>query len=191
MDRSVSQSVDRRFIRHPSRLPISFALPNSASRPEECLRDVSEGGVCFASATELQVGSPIRLQIPVFGDQFEVDGNRRSVIRCDADPVRALQGTYRVSLRCPCVGAGPAPHPLYLEGHALPVRRLRLHALRAPRPPRDEQRGQPDGRPRRARHRPHRDLGRRLGRRPLDAPEQGAAQHEQGQGQRADDGGRW
>jgi hypothetical protein len=75
MDRSVSQSVDRRFIRHPSRLPISFALPNSASRPEECLRNVSEGGVCFASATELQVGSPIRLQIPVFGDQFEVDGN--------------------------------------------------------------------------------------------------------------------
>lgn len=74
MDRSVSQRLDRRFIRHPSRLPISFALPNASARPDECLRNVSEGGVCFASVTQLQDGLPIRLQIPVFGDQFEVDG---------------------------------------------------------------------------------------------------------------------
>ncbi len=74
MDRSVSQSLDRRFIRHPSRLPISFALPDASGRADECLRNVSEGGVCFASAGELQVGLPIRVQIPVFGDLFEVDG---------------------------------------------------------------------------------------------------------------------
>ena len=74
MERTVLPGVDRRYIRHPSCLPISVALPNSVVRPEECLRNVSEGGVCFATGSQLEVGLPIRLRIPVFAEHFEVEG---------------------------------------------------------------------------------------------------------------------
>jgi hypothetical protein len=75
MARSSPPLVERRFIRHPSRIPISFDAPEvGGTSRHDPLRNVSDGGVCFSAANALQPGSPIRLCIPVFGERFEVDG---------------------------------------------------------------------------------------------------------------------
>jgi hypothetical protein len=78
MVKSRPQAVERRFIRHPSRMPISYEAPDLAdlaARPgTEALRNVSDGGVCFSATQALEPGCPIRLRIPVFGRQFEIEG---------------------------------------------------------------------------------------------------------------------
>ena len=66
--------TERRFIRHPSRMPIRFDLQGDVHGRDERLRNVSEGGVCFASAVELDPGHAIRLSIPLLGQVYEVDG---------------------------------------------------------------------------------------------------------------------
>lgn len=55
-------------------MPICFDLHGDAVRRDEYLRNVSEGGLCFVSAIALDPGLAIRLTIPVFGQQYEVDG---------------------------------------------------------------------------------------------------------------------
>lgn len=65
--------IERRFIRHPSHMPISFELQGGAQRYCDRLRNISEGGLCFASAMVLDPGAVIRLSIPLFAQQFEVD----------------------------------------------------------------------------------------------------------------------
>jgi hypothetical protein len=80
----------RRYIRHPSDIPISFSAGASASDPPEGdrLRDVGLGGLCFSSHYPLQTGAPIRIGIPVNEEAFiaegvivwcRKDGNRYSV----------------------------------------------------------------------------------------------------------------
>ena len=69
------QIIERRFIRHPSHMPISYDLSENLPRSDHHLRNVSEGGVCFASTAPLEIGQPIRLRIPVFGETFEVAGS--------------------------------------------------------------------------------------------------------------------
>lgn len=69
------QIIERRYIRHPSHMPIRFDLPDSMPRAEDFLRNVSEGGVCFASTARLEIGRPIRLRIPVLGETFEATGS--------------------------------------------------------------------------------------------------------------------
>lgn len=73
MARSITKAVRRRFIRHPSRMPISFDLRNDNPPRDDYLRNVSDGGLCFASARPLDAGTPIRLGVPVFGERFEID----------------------------------------------------------------------------------------------------------------------
>ncbi|MCG6966841.1 MAG: PilZ domain-containing protein [Chromatiaceae bacterium] len=72
-DSPKSSRVKRRFIRHPSRMPIRFVLQGDAPQRDERLRNVGEGGLCFASAAALDPGYAIRLTIPMFGEQYEVD----------------------------------------------------------------------------------------------------------------------
>lgn len=74
MARSITKAIRRRFIRHPSHMPISFDLRDEGLAREDHLRNVSDGGLCFASPGPLGVGLPIRLTVPVFGERFEVDG---------------------------------------------------------------------------------------------------------------------
>ena len=66
--------IDRRFIRHPSRLPIRFELQGDFAQRDDCLRNVSEGGLCFATELALDPGLPIRVTIPMFGRQFTIEG---------------------------------------------------------------------------------------------------------------------
>lgn len=64
----------RRFIRHPSHLPIRFDLPGDADHHDDHLCNVSDGGLCFATQEPLQAGRAIRVTIPLLGRNFEALG---------------------------------------------------------------------------------------------------------------------
>ena len=86
-----AKQVERRYIRHPSRMPIRFDLHGDIDHRDEYLRNVSEGGVCFATEVALDPGQPIRLTIPLLGRSFEIDG---SVAWC-----REANDGYEVGVR--------------------------------------------------------------------------------------------
>jgi hypothetical protein len=65
--------VERRYIRHPARMPIGFALQGNAPPRDEHLRNVSAGGLCFSAAVSLGPGQSIRLTIPLFDQQYQLD----------------------------------------------------------------------------------------------------------------------
>lgn len=71
---SKPEQTERRYIRHPSRMPIRFDLQGDVDHRDDFLRNVSEGGVCFATTVVLDVGQPIGLTIPLLGQDFEVEG---------------------------------------------------------------------------------------------------------------------
>lgn len=64
----------RRYIRHPSRIPIRYDLHGDIDHRDDVLRNVSEGGLCFATNVLLEVGQSIHLAIPLLGESYEVDG---------------------------------------------------------------------------------------------------------------------
>jgi len=73
-DRLEPPLVERRFIRHPTRMPIRFELRGDRLWHDDCLRNVGEGGLCFATAMALDPDLAIRLTIPVLGEQYALDG---------------------------------------------------------------------------------------------------------------------
>lgn len=81
----------RRYIRHPSRMPIRFDLHGDLDRCDDYLRNVSEGGLCFATRFALDAGLPIRLMIPLLGQDYEIEG---LVAWC-----RATAAGYEVGVR--------------------------------------------------------------------------------------------
>lgn len=89
--KATAQQIERRFIRHPSRMPISFDLQGDVTRRGERLRNVSEGGLCFAAGVALDPGQSIRLSIPLLGQVFEVDAR---VAWC-----RSATGGYEIGVR--------------------------------------------------------------------------------------------
>ncbi len=68
-------SHERRYIRHPSRVPIQVDPRDDTPSGEEHLRNVGEGGLCFASTLALDPGQPIRLTIPLFDRQHRIDAH--------------------------------------------------------------------------------------------------------------------
>lgn len=72
---------NRRYIRHPSRMPIRFSLSDDSGEREDRLRNVGEGGLCFTTETAVEPGQRIHLCVPVFGQLFEIDGR---VVWCQA-----------------------------------------------------------------------------------------------------------
>ncbi len=74
MGRDEVEFTDRRFIRHPSWMPIHYEVQGEAPRHKECLRNVGEGGLCFHTTLALEPGRQIHLAIPVLGRRFELDG---------------------------------------------------------------------------------------------------------------------
>ncbi len=68
----------RRYIRHPSGVPIQYSV---GSEPQEHssyrafgLRDVSEGGLCFSSKKPVDIGSVITIEIPIESPPFKAQG---------------------------------------------------------------------------------------------------------------------
>lgn len=74
----------RRFIRHPSDMPIDFQVNEHEPPVAHQVRDVSLGGLCFTADRPMQRGSHIRIRIPIASgapegtteeqESFEADG---------------------------------------------------------------------------------------------------------------------
>jgi len=64
----------RRFLRHPSDVPIRYSLREVIADERDYLRNIGEGGLCFSSRLAIQPGTGIHIQIPIVDPVFEVDG---------------------------------------------------------------------------------------------------------------------
>jgi len=64
----------RRYIRHPSSIPITYRLGNLTDPHEEFTSNIGHGGLCFRSDAPLQLGSEIHLSIPVREPSFDATG---------------------------------------------------------------------------------------------------------------------
>ncbi|MFC1452779.1 PilZ domain-containing protein [Verrucomicrobiota bacterium] len=64
----------RKFIRHPSDIPIEYNLKDVVAHGREYLKDISQGGLCFHSRVKMDPGATIRIQIPIRQPVFEADG---------------------------------------------------------------------------------------------------------------------
>lgn len=74
----------RKYIRHPSDIPINFCVSNNDAPQAHRVKDVSVGGLCFNSDKPVERGTPIHIHIPVVmqpqssdrqaPDQFDADG---------------------------------------------------------------------------------------------------------------------
>lgn len=64
----------RKFIRHPSDIPIEITPAHLAETETTVLSDVSHGGLCFVAPEYHRVGSILRICIPVSRPAFETSG---------------------------------------------------------------------------------------------------------------------
>lgn len=73
---SDEDSLMRKYIRHPSDIPIEFSVEELPVNAAPCprLKDVSLGGLCFSADCPLKSGTPIHIEIPVENKGFGADG---------------------------------------------------------------------------------------------------------------------
>lgn len=71
----------RKYIRHPSDVPIEIELGDVVASRTEYLRDISRGGLCFRSKIPLATDTVIRIRVPLVRPVFEAEGK---VIWCKA-----------------------------------------------------------------------------------------------------------
>lgn len=64
----------RKFIRHPSDIPIQIELESVVSSRTEYLNNISEGGICFKSRVPIDAGALIHIRIPLVHPIFECTG---------------------------------------------------------------------------------------------------------------------
>lgn len=55
----------RKYIRHPSDIPISFCVSEANVPVSHRVKDVSVGGLCFSSDSPVRRGTAIRIRIPL------------------------------------------------------------------------------------------------------------------------------
>jgi len=63
----------RRYIRHPSSMPIGYRLHEGVTGQPR-LRNVSAGGLCFATSEAVSNGTPIHIDIRLGEQVFSADG---------------------------------------------------------------------------------------------------------------------
>ncbi|MTW22191.1 PilZ domain-containing protein [Allochromatium palmeri] len=66
--------TERRFLRHPSDVPIRYSLREVVTDERDYLRNIGEGGLCFNARLAIQPGTRIHIQIPIADPVFEADG---------------------------------------------------------------------------------------------------------------------
>ena len=81
----------RKYIRHPSDMPLEYELGDIVAHKKEYLNDVSKGGLSFRSSRYIEVGSIIKIQIPIREPMFQADG---VVVWC-----REKNGPYDVGVK--------------------------------------------------------------------------------------------
>jgi hypothetical protein len=81
----------RQYLRHPSDIPIAYRVDAVASSSTDRLRNISQGGLCFNSPSDITPGSSIHVEIPIAEPVFEADG---IVVWC-----RSSNGDFEVGVR--------------------------------------------------------------------------------------------
>lgn len=90
-DRDAKRSL-RRFIRHPSDIPIDFTVLEATmpgSIGHQPLLNVSRGGLSFYCDLPMRVGAQIQLRIPIADPAFEAEG---TVVWCEPESARFIVG---------------------------------------------------------------------------------------------------
>lgn len=64
----------RQFIRHPADIPIECRITRLGSGRRHCLKNISQGGLCFQTSNALRRGCIIQITIPVQEPAFEMTG---------------------------------------------------------------------------------------------------------------------
>ncbi|MBK1718569.1 PilZ domain-containing protein [Thiocystis violacea] len=64
----------RRFLRHPSDVPISYSLREVVANKSDYLRNIGEGGLCFSSRLAIHPGTRIHIEIPIAEPVFKAEG---------------------------------------------------------------------------------------------------------------------
>ncbi|MGE8361486.1 PilZ domain-containing protein [Pseudomonas sp.] len=64
----------RRFLRHPSEMPVELVLRKQAFVPKQRLHNISLGGVACNSSRGFRRGAAVELRIPLFGEQARYPG---------------------------------------------------------------------------------------------------------------------
>ncbi|MFZ3186714.1 MAG: pilus assembly protein PilZ [Pseudomonadales bacterium RIFCSPLOWO2_12_59_9] len=64
----------RRFLRHPSDMPVELIVRKQVSLPRQRLHDISLGGVACNSSRSFRRGTEVEMHIPLLGDQARYPG---------------------------------------------------------------------------------------------------------------------
>lgn len=64
----------RRFLRHPSDMPVELVLRKQTFLPKQRLNNISLGGVACNSPRGFRRGTAVELRIPLLGDQARYPG---------------------------------------------------------------------------------------------------------------------
>lgn len=64
----------RKYIRHPSDIPIEFDVVDGVQARHETLNNVSLGGLSFQSQSSLPVGRTVTIRVPFVKPAFETRG---------------------------------------------------------------------------------------------------------------------
>ncbi|MEK1906690.1 MAG: PilZ domain-containing protein [Pseudomonas sp.] len=64
----------RRFLRHPSDMPVELVQRKQAFLPRQRLNNISLGGVACNSSKGFRKGTAVELRIPLLGDQASYPG---------------------------------------------------------------------------------------------------------------------
>lgn len=64
----------REYIRHPSSIPLEVKISNYPGHRNECLNNVSAGGLSFRSKERLETGALINIRIPLLRDVVQLSG---------------------------------------------------------------------------------------------------------------------
>lgn len=62
----------RRYIRHPSDIPIEFELEASNRWKTERMRDIGAGGLSFSCEKAIEIGSCLHVRIPTVDPSFKI-----------------------------------------------------------------------------------------------------------------------
>lgn len=89
MTANTEESVMRKYIRHPSDIPINFRVSSSDKPKARRIKDVSVGGLCFNSDQPVAKGTPIHIHIPVVMQPQSADNQQQAEDLFDADGVVA------------------------------------------------------------------------------------------------------
>ena len=88
----------RKYIRHPSDIPIEYDLEKVVAEKKEYLNNISTSGLSFRSNMQIKTGSLIQIRIPIREPVFEAEG---VVVWC-----RKNNGYYDVGVEFRDLNAG-------------------------------------------------------------------------------------